>query len=186
MLQLFPVLLECRHHLAPSTNTYSSRLSMRSGGCTPWRSPDSRSGVAYRAHAARSKLYRIGHAEHNSHIPQEARRALCVACESNAVMITRSLKSLEGIGLEQPNNATFRPGSAQGKGKGRVHAHFSDCFRREAAPSPGTRFARGHGSADRAVTAGAAHSGGIDSRAHARFESHQHRVGRKDWLSAEL
>src|SRR5882762_10062605 len=75
-------------------------------------------------------------------------------------------KAGEGTGLEQPNNATFRPGSAQGEGKRRGHAHLSNCFRREAAPSPGSRFPRGDGTSDRPHAAGAAHSRGIDSRTH--------------------
>jgi len=37
--------------------------------------------------------------------------------------------------------------------------------------SPRSRFARGHAVADRANATRAAHSGGIDSRAHTRFES---------------
>jgi len=59
-------------------------------------------------------------------------------------------------------------------------------FWRAAASAPRSRFARGHAIADRANATRAAHSGGIDSRAHARLKSNQHRVGRKDWIGAEL
>src|SRR6202047_4931616 len=56
-------------------------------------------GVAHRAHAARTKLYRIAHAEHNLLIPQRSVEALRVACDLKAVISTWSLNELgKGLG----------------------------------------------------------------------------------------
>src|SRR5882724_489574 len=114
--------------------------------------------VALRAHAARTKLYRILVAEHNFHTPRRGHRFPFGWRDSNAEVSAWSSNELgKGTGWSQLNNATFRSGSAQGEGKGREHAHFSDCVWGEAASSARPRFARGHGSADREDAAGAAH-----------------------------
>src|SRR6266446_9309350 len=112
--------------------------------------------------------------------------ALGVARISNAVIAPGPSISLGRDKLEQPNNATFRPGSAQGKGKGRQYLHLANRFWRAAAPSPRARFARRHGLADRTHAARAADSGRTHSRAHARSKSDQYRVGRKDRPGPQL
>src|SRR6266478_8592123 len=112
--------------------------------------------------------------------------ALGVARISNAVIAPGPSISLGRDRLEQPNNATFRPGSAQGKGKGREYPHHANRFWRAAAPSPRARFARRHRFADRPHAAGAADSGRTDSRAHTRSKSDQYRVGRKDRAGPKL
>src|SRR5260370_36260633 len=100
--------------------------------------------------------------------------ALGVARISNAVIAPGPSISLGRDRLEQPNNATFRLGSAQGKGKGREYPHHANRFWRAAAPSPRARFARRHGLADRPLAAGAAHPGTTHSPEHTRAKSDQY------------
>src|SRR5262249_49493009 len=74
-------------------------------------------------------------------------------------------------------HATFGPGATQGKRERQGNAHIADRFWRAPASAARARFARRHGTAYRAWHARAPFPRRIDSRAYARAEPDQHRVG---------
>jgi len=151
-----------------------------------WSPPDSRNrSLHIGAHAARTKTLphratrNIIRWSHKEEIP-----ALRAACDSNGVVKHPVLQETWGRNWAgaAKNMRTFPTWYSikRGKKKARAHAHPRRSFSaRGSTCSAFLDSLEGHGIADRSHAAGAAHSGGIDSRADARFESYQYGPGTK-------